>query len=495
MLGLWLEHERAKARLAAFKAQLIAKGEKLAITDHVPKLPPALSNAAPDFMIAADRVTELKFEFQPLRMRLVAPGRALVAWQQPELATDKAADIWPELMAHVEENRPLLADMATALERPELVFNLDYAKGFTLLLPHLAQIKRASVCMANAALVDLHAGRPESALTNLLLGVRLLRLNEEPILISQLVRAATGHIIQQTTWELLQHPGWSDQQLQTLQRAWQEWDTSRGWLAVGNMERAFGLHVFAQSRGNPEMTRMLDAYSDFGLGARSGSVFDILLRTPKTSGGRFVQGSLNLVWTIWFSDDDERWTLEQHQVWMDGARRAVQGNDFESAYARMVASSTQWESPPPTLLVSRILLPAMPNAHKSFAQIETVRRLTFAAIALHRHRLKHGKFPASLGVLVPELLAEVPRDFMDGQPLRYQLQPDGQFLLWSVGENLKDDGGDPHPEPLTGSGSSYQYWLRRRDWVWPQAANEAEVAAHHAELAAKRAGLPVKPAP
>ena len=63
LLGLWLEHERAKARLEAFKAQLIAKGEKLAVADHVPKLPPALSNAAPDFIAAAERLTELKPEF------------------------------------------------------------------------------------------------------------------------------------------------------------------------------------------------------------------------------------------------------------------------------------------------------------------------------------------------------------------------------------------------------------------------------------------------
>ncbi|NDB77204.1 MAG: hypothetical protein EB141_16450, partial [Verrucomicrobia bacterium] len=52
------EHERAKARLAAFKAQLVAKGEKLAIADHVPKLPPALSNAAPDFITVAKRLPE-----------------------------------------------------------------------------------------------------------------------------------------------------------------------------------------------------------------------------------------------------------------------------------------------------------------------------------------------------------------------------------------------------------------------------------------------------
>ena len=84
---------------------------------------------------------------------------------------------------------------------------------------------------------------------------------------------------------------------------------------------------------------------------------------------------------------------------------------------------------------------------------------------------------------------------MDGQPLRYQLQPDGQFLLWSVGEDLKDDGGDPNPEHTSGSGGSYRYWLKRRDWVWPQAATESEVAAYHAELAAKRAGSSPKRAP
>ena len=123
---------------------------------------------------------------------------------------------------------------------------------------------------------------------------------------------------------------------------------------------------------------------------------------------------------------------------------------------------------------------------KKFAQFEAVRRLTFTAIALHRHRLKHEKFPASLGTLVPEFLAEVPRDFMDGQPLRYQLQPDGQFRLWSVGEDFKDDGGDPNPLAPPGTYETPN-WLKGRDWVWPQAATEAEVAAYHAALAAERA--------
>ncbi len=110
--------------------------------------------------------------------------------------------------------------------------------------------------------------------------------------------------------------------------------------------------------------------------------------------------------------------------------------------------------------------------------------MAFTAIALHRHRLKHRQFPESLGALVPEFLAEVPRDFMDGQPLRYRREPNGQFRLWSVGEDFKDDGGDA---TTVGAASSSSFnWLEGKDWVWPQPASEAEVAAYHAELEAKR---------
>ena len=153
------------------------------------------------------------------------------------------------------------------------------------------------------------------------------------------------------------------------------------------------------------------------------------------------------------------------------------------------------ENPPMTAVFSRAFMGSLNRIPLKFATFETVRRLTFTAIALHRHRLKHGKFPESLGALVPEFLVEVPRDFMDGQPLRYQLPPDGQFRLWSVGEDFKDDGGDPTPVGVASGSSNLPDWLKGRDWVWPQAATEAEVAAYHAELAAKRALSAPKPPP
>lgn len=481
-LGLWLEHERAKARLAAFKADLIAKGEKLAIADHVPKLPPALSNAAPDFIAAANRLTQLKPEWQPARMQMVAPGKARVTWRQPELPSEKEPDLWPFAMAHVEDNRPLLAEMAAALERPEMVFQLDYSKNFHLLLPHLSTMRQAAGILATATLVDLHADQRADAFTNLLAGVRLTRLQEEPLTISQLVRIASGQIAVQTTWEALQFPSWQDGQLLALQTEWQAWDLQRGWLASANMERAFGADVFAQCRANPAM--FFELVSATGSSASSRPFFAELLRDPAKAAGRALQFMVGIGWTLWLSYDDEHWSLQYQHLWLDGARQALKEGAFAPSCKQTTVAVKPFETPPKTMLVSCLTLPALGKSHQNFAKFETTRRLTFTAIALHRHRLKHGKFPVSLSALVPEFLAEMPRDFMDGQPLRYQLDPDGQFRLWSVGEDFKDDGGDA---TTVGAPSTNPFnWLNGRDWVWPQPASEAEVAAFHAKLEASR---------
>jgi hypothetical protein len=48
-----------------------------------------------------------------------------------------------------------------------------------------------------------------------------------------------------------------------------------------------------------------------------------------------------------------------------------------------------------------------------------------------------------LASLAPQFLKTVPVDVMDGQPLRYRRLSDTNALLYSVGLNLKDDGGRP----------------------------------------------------
>jgi hypothetical protein len=63
-------------------------------------------------------------------------------------------------------------------------------------------------------------------------------------------------------------------------------------------------------------------------------------------------------------------------------------------------------------------------------------------IALAAYRSDHGgNYPKNLDELVPGYMASVPTDpYVNGQPIRYQLENKG-LLLYSVGPNGKDDGG------------------------------------------------------
>ncbi len=59
-------------------------------------------------------------------------------------------------------------------------------------------------------------------------------------------------------------------------------------------------------------------------------------------------------------------------------------------------------------------------------------------IACQRYERKNDHLPAKLDDLVPEFIEAVLKDPFDGQPMRYSAE---RRIVWSVGENLKDDNG------------------------------------------------------
>ncbi len=71
---------------------------------------------------------------------------------------------------------------------------------------------------------------------------------------------------------------------------------------------------------------------------------------------------------------------------------------------------------------------------------ETRSRLLTAEAAVRRHVLLQGAPPQSLASIVPEYLAWVPIDPYSNRPLVYRRTDDG-YLLYSVGSNRVDDGG------------------------------------------------------
>jgi hypothetical protein len=106
-------------------------------------------------------------------------------------------------------------------------------------------------------------------------------------------------------------------------------------------------------------------------------------------------------------------------------------------------------------------------------EYETWREMAVAALALRRFELRYGKPPPDLTTLIPSFLGHIPHDYMDGGSLRYRLNADGTWTLYSVGEDGVDNGGD---STIASPGVASRMWWGR-DAVWPVAATPEEVEA------------------
>ena len=91
------------------------------------------------------------------------------------------------------------------------------------------------------------------------------------------------------------------------------------------------------------------------------------------------------------------------------------------------------------LLVS-LMLPACEKVHERSVKVRTEINMTRTFIAVQRFLRDNGSWPSSLGdIRSKELLADDPVDLFDGTPVRYSRD---KGILWSVGPDEKDDGGD-----------------------------------------------------
>jgi type II secretory pathway pseudopilin PulG len=105
-------------------------------------------------------------------------------------------------------------------------------------------------------------------------------------------------------------------------------------------------------------------------------------------------------------------------------------------------------------------MPAVAGCTEKFARAQNSVDMARIACALERYRLANGQLPDTLNALTPGFIAKLPHDVINGQALKYRRTADGQFVLYSVGWNETDDGGNVE---LTKSGSPDN---KKGDWVW-----------------------------
>src|SRR5207247_4220482 len=97
---------RAKRALRAFKAELVAKGEKLTIEEMTPPARLEARRAASDLMQAAWQLRGgLGVPNNLLRaMGSILPGKASVAWKQSGIRDDTKTNMWDELAEDLKMN-------------------------------------------------------------------------------------------------------------------------------------------------------------------------------------------------------------------------------------------------------------------------------------------------------------------------------------------------------------------------------------------------------
>lgn len=469
-------HYRLKNAVARYARQLAAQGETLSVPELAPPLPPSEQNGAPAMLAALALLPPPNFSNRPPMMRHVAPGRALVAWREDPLPTADTTNVWPGLRNEVERRRATLARLRAALSKPALVVDVNYLQGFSLMLPHLAQMKSAALWLTSSTLLDLHERRADDAVVNLEAAVRLVaRSKDEPLLISALVRLANSAIAGAATWELLQCPDVTEAHLAALQAEWESVELGSQVEAAFRMERAMFRELLAEMRSSRQ-----SAVRAATTLQPTSTALDELKELAKTAVRNPGQGIREIAirypaywaWRWWGSYRDELAAMQSAQAAIAAAQAAGRAKDFQAALASLDVANSQiqrrypkagsWFVSNPLELNRSILL--------RWRAAETQRALAVAAIALKRYERRHGRLPDTLEALVPEFCVALPRDPVDGQPLRYRRLPDGGFLLYSVGENGTDDGGDPTPARAAASLSM----LRGRDAVWPQPATAQE---------------------
>ena len=505
--GLWLYRSlsRPQREVAGYKRKLLAAGEKLTVEELLPAGVPFERNSVAIFNqshLVRNAKGSLLDTNGPSAMQMVAPGKALIRWAQPDVRNE-TTNTWEETEAVLAQDDQALELLEQIIERPVLDFHLDYRQGFSLMLPHLGALKQATQRLSYGAVLELHRGDSEAAAIKVRTVLAIAKgMADERLVISQLVRMAIAHIALAANWELLQSANATDEQLAALQRDWTGLEFSPAVENALLMERAIAEMTLARMRNSSAaFNQVANGWGSTRNASSAGNWLDqaaelTVLKTKET------------VWHFAWSYPDQLKALQGHQAVIEAVRQFKNGEPFKVALeneekrlnelgiiARPNDSDVLFDFNDMDLrsLFSRSVL-SLQSLLRRVLVVEASRRMTLTAIALKRYQLRHGSYPRELAALEPDFLRTIPRDPVDGQRLRYRLNPDGTFLLYSIGEDGDDNGGDASSANENTSFSSQRgrdetklfSWLRGRDLVWPQPATRTELAAHYQKMSARR---------
>ncbi|MCW3052043.1 MAG: hypothetical protein JWN14_1213 [Chthonomonadales bacterium] len=314
---------------------------------------------------------------------------------------------------------PQLHLAAQAAMLPDCDFHRNWSLGPDLLLPEYAPMRATARLLAAQAILQSEAGQPEAALGTIRVGAHMAQMvGKDPILIALLVRIALEAIMDRAFQQIIKRYADRPDILRLAAQTEQEFGPTPD---VRNALR--GEVVTCQTVA--EMVRKDESLSDIHLNRGLP-----LMSAPKTVVADAYKARSLAFWRRVFAavsrTPDDPMAMYVAYKAVDDAEQAMEtGSDGK---------------PKPTYELSALFCPYFSGAAEKVVRIKAQRRLRRTLFALLAYRQREGHFPITLSLLAPS----APSDPYIHQPLHYRQTAKG-FLLYSVGTNLIDDGGNATP--------------------------------------------------
>jgi hypothetical protein len=349
-------------------------------------------------------------------------------------------------LAQAETDLALLREAAS---RPECRFPVRYEQSFGALLPHLTHLKKLSLLPYMRALTLLGEGETDAAAMDTQLALRVSDFAAtEPFLISHLVRIAQLEIALAPLWEGLAQKEWMEMHLTGFEHQLAKANLIADFHLAMRGERNVGAFAgLDMMRDHPKQYAML----------ASSEADQSILNSFRLMPAAFTDHSKVKIGEL----------FGEYLKSVDVAARRFHPEIVVRVDQKLEQLKTQaWRKP--YHILGSLLMPAFTKSTEKFARAQTTVDLARVAIALERHRLKHGAYPETLEAIDPALkpAGGLPRDVISGGPLRYARTADGRFHLYAVGWNSTDEGGSVAWK----NAEKTHIDFTQGDWVWPQPA-------------------------
>jgi hypothetical protein len=424
-----IEGRRLEADLQAIKA----KGEPVSWAElNKPKVPDA-ENAAPIYAKAFRILTAKEDELdRSIVCNLVDPVR------------HRDAGAWEAARKGVAKYQAIFPLIEEATSKPRCRFPIKWEDGFNAKFPELRSLRTASAMLAARAMLQARSNDMAGACHSIELGLKISNaLEEQPTLISQLVRIAVISIQARALRDVMAQGSMTEAQARGLYDVLGSIDLVPEYVASMQTERLCGIWAFDQIRHRPAELMSIS-------GAGSSENKPNALYKP-----------LVFLWRP-LSYMDERYYLR----YMNGVV-ANASMTYREVATRDPEIDQEPEQRPKYFVMSAMITPYVSRARikrdSATAEIAGSR----IALALTAYKDRFGAYPASLAELRSKLGWEIPTDLFSGKDFVYTRQESG-FLLYSLGQNLKDDGarvftGKHRPEGYNYNDDNGQ-WIA--DIIW-----------------------------